>query len=383
MSKFIPSVGVEEEYQLVDPETGRLLPNCKEVMRQVGNDVTADIQHELHLTQIEMASTVCNTLDEVQTRVKQVRGQLIEAAKKTGAALVAAGTNPLPLPEVESFTPSRRYRVMSQRFQQIARDMLIFGCHVHVSIEDPSDGLQIMNQARRWLPLLQALSANSPFWDGEDTGYASYRRELWAQWPMAGPPPHFEDVDDYKSCVADLIQSGAIEDESYIYWDIRLPTKVPTIEFRSADVMLSVEETVGYTGLVRAIVMQATRDLREGKLNRPIRDNVLSYATWHAARYGVTKELVDPLYCKNYTAKDLIAMLLDHVRPSLDLSGDGEHIKGYLNQILQSGTGADRQRAVVGCNPELDDCDLSKVVQYAMMETASRGRNAGHLIEAE
>ncbi len=366
MSQFVPSVGVEEEYQLVDPKTGLLLPNCKEVMEQIGRDTTADIQHELHLTQIEMASTVCHTLEDVRSSVRQVRGQLVQAAEKTGAALVAAGTNPLPVPEVDSITPKLRYRVMRQRFQRIARELLIFGCHVHVSIENRTIGLQVMNQTQRWLPILQAISANSPFWDGEDTGYASYRRELWVQWPMAGPPPHFSDLADYESCVDDLTRAGAIKDESFIYWDIRLPAKVPTIEFRSADVMMSVDETVGYTGLVRGIVMQAIRDIEANVINQPIRPNLLSYATWHAARYGVSEDLIDPLSTRRYSAKESIWRLLDYVRPSLKMPGDLEFVEQYLHHVLAKGTGADRQRAAFSRNNNFVD-----VVQHAIQETVS------------
>ncbi|TWU51262.1 carboxylate-amine ligase [Rubripirellula reticaptiva] len=378
MRKPIPSVGVEEEYQLVDPGTGQLLPNCKEVMRRLGDDTKADIQHELHLTQIEMASAVCYTLDEVRDSLKRVRRQLVEAAKQTGAALVAAGTNPLILPDTESFTPKQRYRAMHERFQQVARDMLIFGCHVHVEMHDRSLRFQVMNQARRWLPILQALSANSPFWDGEDTGYASYRRELWAQWPMAGPPPHFDSLEDYEACVDDLIRCGAIEDESFIYWDIRLPTKVPTIEFRGADVMLSLEETVGYTGLVRAIVMQATKEVEANQINKPIRANVLTYATWHAARYGVSKDMVDPLTCEKKSTEELVAELLGYVRQSLEESGDLECVAEYVKRVLAGGTGADRQRAAVGSDANLIDAVQHAIVETAQNTVATVAKNCGH-----
>ncbi|QDV45578.1 Carboxylate-amine ligase YbdK [Stieleria neptunia] len=365
MDNFIPSIGVEEEYQLVDPESGRLLPNCKRVIEQIGQQTAAEIQHELHLTQIEMASKVCKTLDEVRQNVRHVRGVLIVASQNTDTALVAAGTNPLPVPASDSFTPKRRYQVMSQRFQQIARDMLIFGCHVHVSIKDRLTGLRVMNRCRRWLPILQALSANSPYWDGEDTGYASYRRELWAQWPMAGPPPHFDDLADYRACVNDLVRSGAIKDESFIYWDIRLPTKVPTIEFRGADVMLSVEETVGYAGLVRAIVMQAMRDIQSNRITRPIRSSLLSYATWHAARYGISEDLVDPLSCEKRPAKAAVLRLLEEVRPALEITGDLQCVHEYVHRLFDRGTGADRQRGAAG-----PDGDVRRIVHHAIGETA-------------
>src|SRR6056297_2764347 len=255
MTFNIPTVGVEEEYQLVDPTSGALMPNCKEVMQSLrtpkrGATPTAEIHHELHLNQIEMASEVCHSLDEVRSVLESTRSRLIRAAKESGCELASAGTNALAVPAEPSLTPKDRYRLMTNRYQMIARDLLIFGCHVHVHMPDRELGVRVMNRCRRWLPVLQAMTANSPFWDGVDTGYASYRRELWAQWPMAGPPPHFSDLTDYQACVDELTRCGAIKDESFLYWDIRLPMKVPTIEFHAADVMTRIEETVGYVGLV-------------------------------------------------------------------------------------------------------------------------------------
>jgi len=223
----------------------------------------------------------------------------------------------------------------------------------------------VMNQSRRWLPALQALTANSPFWDGADTGYASYRRELWAQWPMAGPPPHFTDLADYHSCMSDLIQAGAIRDESFIYWDIRLPTKVPTIEFRAADVMTFIDETVGYVGLVRAIVMQTAADIQAGLEHKPIRANLLSYAVWHAARYGVAQALIDPLTCETMPAEQHIGRLMRYVEPALEASGDQAIVQAFVDRTLASGCGADRQRAAAtGEQP------LVAVVRQAIEQTA-------------
>ncbi len=365
MNQAIPSIGVEEEYQLVDPVSGQLIPRCKQVMAEIGKSIRADIQHELHLNQIEMASRICHTLADVRDSLCDTRHQLIEAARRTGAALVAAGTNPLPLPEDEALTPKERYRTMSQRYQLIARDLLIFGCHVHVSIPDKRLGLRVMNASSRWLPLLQALSANSPYWDGEDTGYSSFRRELWVQWPMAGAPPHFMDVDDYDACIDQLIRCGAIKDESFIYWDIRLPTKTPTIEFRAADVMLAVDEVVGYVGLVRALVMQATHDADDPASQHRIRPSILSHAIWQAARYGVGEDLVDPFTCERLSATVLAERMLQYIRPALDRSGDREIVEQYIQNVLDHGNGADRQRAEIR-----KQGTLSAMVRYAISETA-------------
>lgn len=365
MRSQIPSVGVEEEYQLVDPESGQLIPKCNDVMRQLGRDSGADIQRELHLNQIEMASNVCQTLDEVRENLRRVRKMLIDAAESVGAALVSAGTNPFPLPADETLTPKFRYQAMGQQFQQIARALFIFGCHVHVAMEDKKLGLQVMNQSRRWLPVLQALTANSPFWNGNDTGYASYRREVWVQWPMAGAPPHFIDLADYEACLGELTKSGAIKDESFIYWDIRLSVKVPTIEFRGADVMTSLQQCVGYVGLVRAIVMQASDDVRSGREFPPIRSHLLSFAIWHAARYGVSDDLIDPMTCEKSTATETAARLLEYVRPALLRSGDLDCVEAFVQEVVREGCGADRQRLTMQT-----EGDLSAVVRAAVQQTA-------------
>lgn len=364
-STAVFSVGVEEEYQLVDPDTWELRPNCKRVMRNIRTKPEADIQHELHLNQIEMASPVCNTLAEVRESVTECRQLLIEAATKSGSLLASAGTNPLPLPDDPAVTPNRRYRVMTDRFQQLARDLLIFGCHVHVEMKDQRTGIEVMNRSRRWLPMLQALTANSPYWDGHDTGYASYRRELWAQWPIAGPPPEFTGLQEYKSCIADLVKAEAIADETFIYWDIRLPTKVPTIEFRGADVMSLAEETVGYVGVVRALVMQCVSDYDHKFKTHSVHPSLLCFAMWHAARYGVTESLIDPLECSTIPVKEMAGLLLGYIEPSLDQSGDGNIVTQFVNHAIENGNGAVRQRRAAG-----KELDLGAVVENVVRETA-------------
>lgn len=352
MGNLIPSIGIEEEYQLVDPITGVLVPNCKEVMRDLKQSHTefdgrADIQHELHLNQIEMASDVCKTLDDVHESLVATRTRLNEAAIQNGSALVAAGTHPMQLPNDPAMTPGDRYESMAVRYQQLARELFIFGCHVHVSMPNRKLGSDVMNRCRRWLPLLQALSANSPYWDGQDTGYASYRRELWMQWPVAGPPPHLDSWHQHQDCVRDLIQCGAIADESFVYWDIRLPTKVDTIEFRCADVLTSIDHAVGYAGLVRAIVMQATENALRQRPYLPPRAEVLRYSMWQAARYGVRDELVDPERLDRVSTGALVQRLLDEIDGSLQRTGDREWVESFLNDVVQNGNGADRQRSLV------------------------------------
>ena len=349
----IPTIGVEEEYQLVDPESGRLRPECKRVMNNLCGKPSAEIQHELHLNQIEMASPVLQTLSQIHDSLLTTRRQLAEAATASGAALIAAGTNPMAVPTDSVMTPKPRYRALVDQYQQIARDLLIFGCHVHVDMPDRNLGVAVMNRTQRWLPALQALSANSPYWNERDTGYASYRRELWAQWPTAGPPPRFEDHEDHLRCVEELVRCGAIADHTFIYWDVRLPARVPTIEYRVADVMTDTEDTVGYVGLVRALVMQATHDAATGVPLRDIRPTILTYGLWEAARFGLSGSLIDVVESKKIPAADAIDRLFEFVKPALAISGDTQRVESFLDRTLQRGCGADHQRRIAGQERDL------------------------------
>ena len=361
----IPSLGVEEEYQLVDRDTGRLTPDCKTILGRVAGTTESEIQHELHLNQIEMASPVCETLDDARRHLEQCRRVIGAAAGKCGAELASAGTHPMEVPIDDDLAPKERYRAMVERYQTIARDLYIFGCHVHVSMPDRDVGVGVMNRCRVWLPLLQALTANSPFWDGEDTGYDSYRRELWVQWPMAGPPPRFDSAQAYDAAVGRLVDAEAIKDATHVYWDIRLPDKVPPIEFRAADAITDVNDTVGYCGLVRAMVMAATDDHHAGVEVPEVDDAVLRYALWHAARYGTGPRLCDAVAGRPAPMQSLVDRLLEWVGPSLDRSGDGGSVRPFVERTMKHGNGAKIQRDWAG-----DRRDWTKLVTKLVSATS-------------
>ena len=359
-------VAVEEEYQLVDSQSGELRPDCSAVIAALPTceDDGIDIQHELHLTQIEMASPICQTLCDVQTAVASARGRLISAARTVGAELVAAGTHPLSHQLADDVTPKERYRSMSYRYQQIARDLVIFGCHVHVDMPNRELGVQVMNRVTPWLPALQALTANSPFWGGADTGYASYRREMWVQWPMAGPPIWFADEAEHNRCVQDLVKCEAINDATRIYWDVRLPEKIPTIEFRVMDVLTRIDETVAITGLIRALVDRLLEDIAAGRPAPRPRPELIRVALWQAARYGLTDHLLDPIACQQVTAAEHIERLLEMGRDPLDKYGDHQQVTAVVHRMLELGGGAARQRGF------LRDHQWDQVMHHLAAETA-------------
>lgn len=352
----IPTVGVEEEYQLVDQYNGHLRSDCQEVLSQIRsqpkNASTEGIvfQHELHLSQIEVATPVCQTMQQVRDLLTTARQTIHRAALPQGNLLVSAGTNPMPAShsETDDVTPKRRYRTMQQRYQHLVKELRIFGCHVHIGIPDLETGVQVMNYARIWLPLLQALSCNSPFWEGQDTGYASYRRELWIQWPMAGPPHWFRDADEYRKVVQQLVDAEAIEEATLIYWDARLPQKLPTIEFRVFDVQTCVAETVALAALCRGLVMTAQEEIEKGNRAPQIRQELMSAAMWRAARFGMNEKLICPFVGKPVPADDLLDRLCQWIRPALEQAGDwstpgGGQVEAYLKNLRDRGTGSERQ----------------------------------------
>jgi carboxylate-amine ligase len=343
----IPAVGVEEEYQLVAPETGELSPVGRAVLLHASGTTDSSIQHELHLEQIEMASPILYSSEEVRKCLRDTRAALMEAARASSTVLVAAGTNPMALPTHVITTPNPRYTRMERQYQALARELVIFGCHVHVDMPDRAMGIQVQNYLRVWLPLLQAMSANSPFWHGEDTGYDSFRREVWVQWPMSGVPHFFKDLQDFNDCVQCLIQTGAIDDETKIYWDARLPVKTPTLEFRVFDVQTEIEDCVALVAISRALTMQCEYLIAAGDPVPQVRHEVLRSAIWRAARYGLRSQLVDPCRSTLDKAFNQVETLIDFISEPLRVLGDLDLVHDYVARLRQTGTPAERQRAAL------------------------------------
>lgn len=359
------TLGVEEEYQIIDAGTRQLRPRVKQVMRGAEKALGENVQPEFHASQIEIVTPVCRTLAEVRAQVVQARRAVIEAAERDGDRLGAAGTHPFSDSAAQKVTPKERYQSMAEMYQHLAHELVIFGCHVHVGLADPELGVGVMNRARNWLAPLLALSANSPFWKGEDTGYASYRTELWARWPMAGPPLPFESRAEHDALVQALVQTGSIGDATRIYWDMRLPEKVPTVEFRVADVCLRVDEAVMLAGLARGLACTCHAQAQRDEPFYPARPELLRAAHWRAARYGLEGELIQIAEQQAVPAPELVHALLDFVRPALEDAGDWEEVSTLVEETLARGNGAMRQRAVWEKTGRME-----AVVDYITEETA-------------
>ncbi|MGY1784480.1 carboxylate-amine ligase [Geodermatophilus sp. SYSU D00698] len=376
------TVGVEEELLVVDP-SGTPVPRGPEalaVAAQRGEGETPE-QHEsaaqeeegspghlvpeLKRQQVELGTRVCTGLAEVERELRYWRGRADAAARAVGTRVAALATSPVGV-EPET-TPGKRYAEMTDTFGLIARDQLTCGCHVHVSVDGDEEGVAVLDRIRVWLPVLTALTANSPFWLGADSGYASFRSQAWNRWPSSGPTELFGDPATYHRVVADLVATRTIVDAGMVYFDARLSRTWPTVEVRSADVALRVEDAVTHAGLVRALVDTAAREWRAGVPAPRVRSELLRVAAWRAGRSGTTADLVHPRTGTPAPAADVVAALLEHVGPALAAGGDRQRVTDGVAAILERGTGADLQRRV-----HADTGDLTAVVRAAVQLTTGR-----------
>ncbi|MGY1665872.1 carboxylate-amine ligase [Geodermatophilus sp. SYSU D00696] len=374
------TVGVEEELLVVDP-SGRPVPRGPEALAVASrrgegetpeehereNDAADDgarghLVPELKQQQLELGTRVCTGLDEVDRELRAWRDRADDAARAVGARVAALATSPVAVDPAP--TPGQRYSAMEETFGLIARDQLTCGCHVHVSVADDEEGVAVLDRIRVWLPVLTALTANSPFWLGADSGYASYRSQAWNRWPSAGAAEPFGDAAGYHRAVADLVATETIVDAGQVYFDARLSLAWPTVEVRVADVALRVEDAVTHAGLVRALVDTAAGEWRAGRPVPPVRAELLRVAAWRAGRSGTTGDLVHPRTGRPAPAADVVAALLEHVGPALAAAGDRERVADGVTAVLARGTGADLQRRVYR-----ETGDLAAVVRAAVDRT--------------
>ena len=359
------TIGVEEEFQIIDPQTYALDAGVEHIIPRAREILGDAVQYELILSQIEVATPICHTLTEVRTALAHQRHVLIDAAEQAGKRIAAAGTHPFSPWYEQPITPKERYQFLVRDFQRLIKEQVIFGCHVHVGLSDGAVAVEAMNRARLWLSPLLALSANSPFLDGADTSYASFRTGLWWTSPLSGPPPFFSSRRDHDVFIQALVTTRSVEDASRIYWDIRLPERYNTIEFRVMDVCMTIDETLMLAGLIRALVRTCC-DAAYRRMSVPdIRSELLRVANWRAARYGLEGELVDIVAQRPISAPDLIERFLLLLRPALEAEGDWERISRLVDRALSDGNGAMRQRALLQQTGSMAD-----VVQYIIDETA-------------
>jgi glutamate---cysteine ligase / carboxylate-amine ligase len=350
------TLGIEEEYQIIDPETRALTPRAGDVLRGARQALGEDrVVPELRASQLEVLTPVCSTLAQAREELLRLRRGVIEAAGEEGVRVAAASTHPFSHWREQPITAGDRYKQIIERERRMAEEQVVFGFHVHVGLSDREAALQVMNHARPWLAPLLALSANSPFWLGEDTGYASYRTQVWGSLSTAGPPGYFSSLAEHDALVETIVAVGGAMEPNQIYWDMRLPQKLETVEIRVADVCTRVDEAVMLAGLCRALVRTCHERAVRGKPYPEVRPEVLRAAHWIASRYGLDAELVDAEAGRAVLAKKLIEKLLLFVRPALEEHGDWEEVSALAGETLKQGNGANRQRRVYERAGQLKD----------------------------
>ncbi len=365
------TLGVEEEYQIVDPETRELLARGGRAVQERAQRSTMgdEVVPELLTAQIEAVSPVCRTLAEVRAEVLRLRREVNVAAAKEGARIAAASTHPFSDWRNQRITPKERYEKLVENYQRLARQQAAFGFHVHVGLADREAAIRVMNRLRLWLAPMLALSANSPFWLGEDSGYASYRTQVWGRMPVSGPPGIFDSKAEHDELIDALVASDVVADATKVYWDIRLPEDLDTIEVRVMDVCSRADEAVMMAGLTRALVRTCYERAERAEPYPKLRPELLRAAHWLASRHGVDAKLPDLEAGQAAPAREIIEKLLTFARPALEEGGDWEEISALVHETLEHGNGANRQRRTYEKTGRLED-----VVDMLVEETAEGTR---------
>lgn len=348
-----PTFGIEEEFLLLDPDTGWPAPRAADVLRDIAAPDSV-VTAEFARFQLEANTPVCRTAAEARHQLVTARRSLASTADRHGLRLVATGYSPLGVPNPVPITDNPRYQRIGDRFGLLRDSHATTGCHVHVGMPDLATSLAVSNHLRPHLPVLLALTANSPFCDGRDTGHASWRTVVWSRLPSAGPPPVHRNPASYERAVALLVASGAALDRAMVYWFARPALHLSTLEFRVADAAATAEEALLLALLVRALVTSALQDVAEDRPAPELSDERLRLAMWRAAHDGLEGQGLD-LTGELVPARSLLDELLKTVLPALDASGDTPVVADVLDRLFRHGSGAHRQRLAHARRNEVAD----------------------------
>jgi carboxylate-amine ligase len=357
------TIGIEEEYQIIDPESRELTSFVQEFLDQ-GQIVLKDqIKPELLQSQVEVGSEICHSIKEARQELIRLRSQILHLAESNGLQFAAASTHPFSRWIEQDITPMERYRKHQEQMADVARRMLIFGMHVHIGIEDKDLMIDVMDQSRYFLPHLLALSTSSPFWSGRDTGLKSYRSIVFESLPRSGPPPEFDSWAEHNRFVDTLIKTKSIEDATRIWWDIRPHPVFPTLEYRVCDICTKVDEAIALAALILAIVAKLMLLRQNNQSWRRYRHHLIEENKWRAVRYGIEGRLIDFGKQQEVSMRSLAHELLEFVDEVLDELDIRQEVE-YVRTILEGGTSADRQLAVYH-----ETGDLKAVVDRVVAET--------------
>ncbi|CAM5569463.1 putative glutamate--cysteine ligase 2 [Streptomyces avidinii] len=374
MGDRMRSVGVEEELLLADADSGEPLAVSGAVLAAADRAATADaadgkesghtFEAELQEEQVEFGTKPVTEMGELQEEILRWRGEAARHAAEAGAVVAAIGTSPLAVRP--SMSPGHRYEWVSRQFGMTAQEQLTCGCHVHVSVESDEEGVAVLDRIRPWLPVLTAMSANSPFWQGEDTLYGSYRSRVWNRLPTAGPVDVFGSADRYHAEVRAMVESGVLRDTGMIWFDARLSASYPTVEVRVADVCLDASTPVLLAALVRALVDTAAREWRAGDPPARVSTGLLRLASWQAGRSGLDGPLLHPETLAETEPEAAVDALYRHVADALADSGDAELVRAGIAGLLEHGNGARVQRSLLR-----SEGDLASVVRHCARRTTA------------
>jgi carboxylate-amine ligase len=360
------TLGIEEEYQSIDPETRDLRSHISAEIIEKGRRVLMErVKPEMHQSVVEVGTGVCKNIREAAADLKELRREMIRLARANGLRLAAAATHPFADWREQEIYPDERYRTIVEDMQNVARSNLIFGLHVHVGMEDREAAIQIMNAARYFIPHMLALSTNSPFWLGEKTGLKSYRSKVFDKFPRTNLPGNFHSWGEYERFVNLLIKTHCIDNPKKIWWDIRPHPYFPTLEFRACDLPMRADETIALAALIQATVAKLYKIHAANQSFRLHRRMLIMENKWRASRYGIDGKMIDFGKEVEVPFRPLMAEYLALIDDVVDELGSRDEIN-YIHRMLEMGTGADRQLRVFE-----QTGDLRKVVDYIIEETES------------
>ena len=358
------TLGIEEEYQIIDPETRELRSYITEILSG-DHLILEEVKPELHQSMVEIGTRVCRTPGEVRAELVRLRGAVMELAGRKGLRIVAAGTHPFSSWLTQEITPLERYMGVRQDLQDLAQQLLIFGTHVHVGIEDRDFLIDTQNVVRYLLPHVLCLSTSSPFWMGRNTGLKSYRSVIFRNFPRTGVPPLLRSWADYSSLLDSLVRTRCIPDGSKIWWDVRPNWSYPTLEFRVCDVCTRVEEATAVAAILQAIVAKLWKLRRDNMTFRIYPAAMVEENKWRAVRYGLDGNLIDFGKEQELPARQLIREMIEwFIDDVVDDLGSRKEVE-YAYRVLEEGTSADRQLATYQRTG-----DLKAVVDQLIAETA-------------
>ncbi len=358
------TLGIEEEFQTIDPVTRELRSHMSRIVDEGQVKLQEQVKAEMHQAVVEVGTVICKNIQEAREDVINLRRYVIELADKVDLKIASSGTHPFSHWVDQAITPNPRYDQIVEELQEAARSNLIFGLHVHVGIPSREVGVQIINVARYFLPHIFALSTNSPFWEGRNTGYKSFRTKVFDKFPRTGLPESFTSAIEYEQYLDLLIKTGCIDNGKKIWWDMRLHPFFETVEFRICDVQMRVEETIALAAVMQAIVVKLYKLMSSNLSFRMYGKPLINENKWRAARYGIDGKLIDFGKQEEVPTKALIYELIDFVDDVVDQLGSREEVE-YIIKMMEQGTGADRQLKVYQ-----ETNDHKAVVDYIIGETA-------------